>query len=108
MTSIIIPQTILSSFHPAKSAHWAYSHWKACSQHDSTAPHFFEAAFRPAAHNLILFSHAKQLADYVGKEDEGKWYQQQLDKFEESIREWEMKEDVLFDEFTAPKQIPVV
>lgn len=29
----------------------------------------------------------KQLADYVGKEDEDKWYQQQLDKFEESIKE---------------------
>ena len=57
--------------------------------------------------NSILFSRAKQLADYVGKE-EGKWYQQQLDEYEESIMEWEMNEDVLFDEFTVPKQIPVV
>ena len=58
--------------------------------------------------NSLLFARAKQLADYVGKEDESKWYQQQLDIFEESIREWEMNDDVLFDEFTAPKQIPVV
>ena len=35
-------------------------------------------------------------------------YQQQLDKFEESIRDWEMGEDELFDEFAMPKQIPVV
>ena len=57
--------------------------------------------------NSILFMRAKQLADHVGKEDESKWYQQQLDKFEESIGKWEMSDDV-FDEFTMPKQIPVV
>ena len=60
------------------------------------------------ADNSLLFMRAKQLADYVGKEDESKWYQQQLDKFEESIGKWEMAEDAIFDEFTAPKQIPVV
>lgn len=58
--------------------------------------------------NSILFARAKQLADYVGKEEEGKWYQEQMDKFEKSIREWEMNEDVPFDEFSVPKQIPVV
>lgn len=60
------------------------------------------------ADNSILFMRGKQLADYVGKEEEGKWYQQQLNKFKESIKKWKMNEDVLFDEFTAPKQIPVV
>ncbi len=58
--------------------------------------------------NISLFMHAKQLAAYVGKEDESQWYQQQLDKFEESIGKREMHEDVLFDEFTLPKQVPVV
>lgn len=60
------------------------------------------------ADNMILFMRARQLADYVGKEDESKWFQQQLDKFESSIKTWEMDEDEIFDEFTAPKQIPVV
>ncbi|MFA9465632.1 MAG: SEC-C metal-binding domain-containing protein [Velocimicrobium sp.] len=58
--------------------------------------------------NSILFMRAKQLADYVGKPEEGEWYQQQLDKLEESFQNWEMNEDDIFDEFTAPKQIPVV
>ena len=58
--------------------------------------------------NSTLFMRAKQLANYVGKHEESEWYQQQLDKFEESIRSWEMDEDKIFDEFTAPKQIPVV
>lgn len=58
--------------------------------------------------NAVLFMRAKQLAEHVGKEDESKWYQQQLDKFEKSIGKWEMDEDEFFDEFTAPKQIPVV
>ena len=58
--------------------------------------------------NSILFMRAKQLADYVGKEDDSKWYQQQLDKFEESIGKWEMSDDDFFDEFTMPKQIPFV
>ncbi|OXE67928.1 hypothetical protein ADH76_18305 [Enterocloster clostridioformis] len=58
--------------------------------------------------NSILFMRARQLADYVGKENESKWYQQQLDTFENSIKKWEMDEDEIFDEFTAPKQIPVV
>ena len=60
------------------------------------------------ADNSLLFMRAKQLADYLGKEDESRWYQQQLDKFEESIEKWEMDEDAIFDEFTTPKQIPVV
>lgn len=60
------------------------------------------------ADNEILFMRARQLAEYVGKENESKWYQQQLDKFEESLRKWEMEEDEIFDEFTMPKQIPVV
>lgn len=60
------------------------------------------------ADNMILFMRARQLADHVGKEDESKWFQQQLDKFESSIKTWEMDEDEIFDEFTAPKQIPVV
>lgn len=51
---------------------------------------------------------ARQLADYVGKENESKWYQQQLDKFENSMKKWEMDEDEIFDEFTMPKQNPVV
>lgn len=58
--------------------------------------------------NSILFTRARQLADYLGIENESKWYRQQLDKFEESIRKWETDEDELFDEFTMPKQIPVV
>lgn len=60
------------------------------------------------ADNSILFMRAKQLAEYAGKGNESKWYQQQLDKFEESVRQWEMNEDPIFDEFTMPKQIPVV
>lgn len=58
--------------------------------------------------NLMLFTRARELADYVGKEEESKWYQQQLDKLEESIKAWEMADDVFFDEFTGPKQIPLV
>lgn len=60
------------------------------------------------ADNSLLFMRARQLADYVGKEDESKWYQQKLDAFENSMKEWETDEDEIFDEFTAPKQIPVV
>lgn len=60
------------------------------------------------ADNMILFMRARQLADYVGKEDESKWYQQQIDKFESSMKTWGMDEDEIFDEFMAPKQIPVV
>lgn len=60
------------------------------------------------ADNVILFMRAQQLADYVGKENESKWYQQQLDKFENSMKKWEMDEDEIFDEFTMPKQNPVV
>ena len=58
--------------------------------------------------NSVLFMHAKQLAEQLGKHEESKWYQQQLGKFQESIRNWEMAEDEPFDEFTAPKQVPVV
>lgn len=60
------------------------------------------------ADRAFLFMHARQLAKHAGKEDESIWYQQQLDKFEESMGKWEMGEDDIFDEFTAPKQIPVV
>lgn len=60
------------------------------------------------ADNVILFMRAQQLADYVGKENESKWYQQQLDKFENSMKKWEVDEDEIFEEFTMPKQNPVV
>jgi tetratricopeptide (TPR) repeat protein len=60
------------------------------------------------ADNSMLFMRAKQLAEHVGKHEESEWYQQQLDKFHESIRNWEKDEDEMFDAFTAPKQIPVV
>lgn len=60
------------------------------------------------ADNSFLFMRAKQLAEHVGKNEESKWYQEQLDKFEESVYNWEMEEDEIFDEFTAPKMIPVV
>lgn len=58
--------------------------------------------------NSILFMRARQLADYVGKEAESNWYQQQLEKFEDSMEKWEMEEDEIFDEFTMPKRIPIV
>lgn len=60
------------------------------------------------ADNSFLYMRAKQLAEQVGKHEESKWFQEQLDKFEESIHNWEMGDDDIFDEFTAPKQIPVV
>lgn len=60
------------------------------------------------ADNSFLFMRARQLADYVGKENESNWYQQQLDAFENSMKKWEMDEDEIFDEFTVPKQIPIV
>ena len=41
--------------------------------------------------NSILFMCARQLADYVGKEAESNWYQQQLEKFEDSMEKWEME-----------------
>lgn len=47
--------------------------------------------------NSILFMRAKQLAAYVGKEDESNWYQRQLDEFEESIGRRDM-----------PNRVPVV
>lgn len=60
------------------------------------------------ADNSILFMRGKQLAEKCGKHEESKWYQEQLDKFEEAIFNWERREDDIFDEFTAPKQIPVM
>lgn len=60
------------------------------------------------ANNSILFMRARQLAEYVGKEDESNWYQQQLDKIQNSFRNRVGDEDSIFDEFTAAKQIPVV
>lgn len=58
--------------------------------------------------NSILFMRAKLLADYLGKQEESEWYQQQLEKYEDSISNWELYQDELYDEFTGPKQIPVV
>ena len=58
--------------------------------------------------NSFLFMRARELADHIGKKDESKWYQQQLDKFENSFKKWKTGEDEIFDEFTVPKQIPVV
>ena len=58
--------------------------------------------------NSIIFLRAKALADALEKYEESEWYQQQLDKFRESFTKLEMDEDDLFDEFTVPKQIPVV
>jgi len=58
--------------------------------------------------NFFLFARAKELADCLGKEDESKWYQQQLDKFEDSIGKKGGKERGIFDEFTIPRQTPVV
>ena len=58
--------------------------------------------------NSVLFIRAKQLAEHIGKEDESIWYQQQLDKYDESIRNWGKNKDIRFDKFAEPKQIPVV
>lgn len=58
--------------------------------------------------NSILFMRAKQLADFVEKKEESQWYQQQLDKFEASLGKWQEEQDGVFDEFTGPKQIPLV
>lgn len=60
------------------------------------------------ADNSFLFMRAKQLAKNAGKHEESEWYQGQLDKFEESMRNWEMGEDNILNEFTVPKQIPVI
>ncbi len=60
------------------------------------------------ADNAMLFMRARQLADHIGKEDESRWYQQQLDKFDDSVRRWQMNGDELFNEFVMPKQVPVV
>lgn len=58
--------------------------------------------------NSFLFMRAKQLAEKVGKHTESAWYQEQLDKFQKALHDYQMNEDPIFDEFTAPKQIPVV
>lgn len=58
--------------------------------------------------NSLLFMRARELADHMGKKDESKWYQEQMDQFEESIGKRELDEDDFFDEFTVPKQAPVV
>ncbi len=60
------------------------------------------------ADNSLLFMRARQLADYVGKEDESKWYQQQLDAFDQSMKKWETGGAEPFGGFTAPGQTPVV
>ncbi|CUX18227.1 tetratricopeptide repeat protein [Clostridium sp. C105KSO13] len=49
------------------------------------------------ADNSVLFMRAKQLAEQVGNHEESKWYQQQLDKFQESTRNWEMAEEKMMD-----------
>lgn len=58
--------------------------------------------------NSLLFMRAKHLADYIGKEDESRWYRQQLDKFENLIKKWKMDDDESFDEFTVQNHIPIV
>lgn len=60
------------------------------------------------AENSILFMRGKQMADYLGKEDESSWYQRQLSQFEESIGLWEINEEAPFDEFEGFKQTPIV
>lgn len=57
--------------------------------------------------NSLLFIYAKEMAQVLGKEDESHWYQEQLDKFERTLRSLERGES-MFDEFTALKQIPVI
>lgn len=46
------------------------------------------------ADNSFLFMRAKQLAEHVGKHEESKWYQEQLDKFEKSMHNWEMGRNI--------------
>lgn len=60
------------------------------------------------ADNSLLFIRARQLAQYVGKEEESEWYQQQIDKFEKSMVNWDLDEAQIFDEFMMPKQTPIV
>lgn len=50
------------------------------------------------AEHAILFMRGKQLAAYIGKEEESRWYQRQLDQFDEMLTRWEMGE----------KQMPIV
>lgn len=58
--------------------------------------------------NSMLFMRAKQLAYDMGKQDESQWYQQKLEKFEKSLGKWEGGDNMLWDEFSEPKGIPVV
>lgn len=65
--------------------------------------------------NSFLFSRAQQLAQTVGKAEEGRWYQQQLDEFESQFDDesedklgmWETDNDP-FHEYEFPKQFPIV
>lgn len=50
-------------------------------------------------YNFILFMHAKQLAESIGKTEEMEWYQQQMDLY---------KQSELYNEGYMPKKIPVV
>ena len=59
--------------------------------------------------NSFLFMHAKELADEIGKEDESAWYQQQLDRFNQSIRKRSKGRPMPFERLTVPQyQQPVV
>lgn len=58
-------------------------------------------------YNSILFIQAEQLAKETGKEAEEKWYSEQLEKCHKMLKEQESEDDI-FDEFTAPAQVPVV
>lgn len=43
------------------------------------------------ADNSFLFLRAKQLADYLGKTDESKWYRQQIDKYHRAFEQGDEK-----------------
>ncbi len=75
--------------------------------------------------NSFLFTRAQQLAEQIGKEEEGRWYRQQLDEFEglfedeseDGLGVWEIDDDGAYDDFDSfgafhdygfPKQTPIV
>lgn len=60
------------------------------------------------ADNFILFMRGRELAEYVGKEEESKWYRQQLDEFEESGKKYNAGGEIPFGEYIEPKQLPLV
>lgn len=64
-------------------------------------------SFDEARYQKSLEEMLQQILDFEDNHHiETEW--DKWDKFEESIKNWEMDEDEIFDEFTAPKQIPVV